>query len=631
MLIVEFDLIATIMTIVLLYLFHARKKTTDETNRRFTYLAWACLGSAVFGAASTLVINYTHTQGLIAISLSSIRFLFYFSVPALAVFYTMTVALRWPEQRIPRFALIVPWLVSVLLILTNPWTNWVVYIDIYNTVREGAGLIAIRALAMVYLVIILALALSKKSSLSLVQRLSFLSVLVFPVLAFVIQIFHPVFALDGFAASFTLLFVLLSIQDTGLLIDGGTGLYNREAFLVYLRQTFKKKRIFSVIIVHAPEFANLPEFIDNRALSCATRQFSGWLSTTAGKGAICCSLEDGLFALIIPADKADNAAESILDKSGNVWNCDGINLEIPFRLAVLYCPSEAENTAEVLDRIEQLAAMPAQIGAHRRIPTSSFTPGKQQRSAAISFALRGLLSGHDLCIRYQPVYSLSDKKIIALEALLGLRLDDGEWVGQSEILAIAERLGLARDLSALYFEQACMWYASSGVAAKGVRNLELRLVPARCMEPGWPDAMLLGLHAAGMKAENLCLELTETAVANLGGNIEKDMLYLTEKGVAFALDDYGSGYTDLGRILHLPFRSIKLDKRIVQAGLSDKKGRKLLDGSIALFSHLGHAIVAEGVETAEQALSLSSMGCGYLQGYYFGGPMEAKAILARLG
>lgn len=107
------------------------------------------------------------------------------------------------------------------------------------------------------------------------------------------------------------------------------------------------------------------------------------------------------------------------------------------------------------------------------------------------------------------------------------------------------------------------------------------------------------------------------------------MYALSKVGVGFSLDDFGSGYSNLTRVLSLPFNLIKIDKSLVDA-MDDEDTHVILEQSIAMVKEIGKQVLVEGVETQEQADKLSAMGVDYIQGFLYAKPMPEEEFLAFL-
>ena len=115
-------------------------------------------------------------------------------------------------------------------------------------------------------------------------------------------------------------------------------------------------------------------------------------------------------------------------------------------------------------------------------------------------------------------------------------------------------------------------------------------------------------------------EITETASDYLADAVLRTMKDISTNGNNFSLDDYGSGYSNLGRVMSFPYRIIKLDKSLVD-GLDDTRSYEIMRQTISLLKSLGAEIVVEGVEDKDKAEWFSEMGCEYIQGFYYARPM----------
>ena len=108
------------------------------------------------------------------------------------------------------------------------------------------------------------------------------------------------------------------------------------------------------------------------------------------------------------------------------------------------------------------------------------------------------------------------------------------------------------------------------------------------------------------------------------------MTKLIEKNVNFSLDDFGTGFSNMSTLVEYPFHTIKLDKSIIDSAFRDEKARIILLNTIKMVKELKMQIVAEGVETEEQAHDLKEMGCDYIQGYFYSKPIGQEEFLELL-
>lgn len=153
-----------------------------------------------------------------------------------------------------------------------------------------------------------------------------------------------------------------------------------------------------------------------------------------------------------------------------------------------------------------------------------------------------------------------------------------------------------------------------------------------CLQENIVEQVLETLDKYGVDAKMINLEVTETASDTLPATVMEHINKLAEKGLSFSLDDYGTGYSNISRILTMPLEIIKLDKTIVQAYflMDTAEADIVMVETMTMLKKLKKSVVAEGVETKDQAERLIQMGCEFLQGYYYAKPMPAGAFLEYL-
>ena len=129
-----------------------------------------------------------------------------------------------------------------------------------------------------------------------------------------------------------------------------------------------------------------------------------------------------------------------------------------------------------------------------------------------------------------------------------------------------------------------------------------------------------------LKPEQINLEITETAANTAQDIVEENIRQLSAEGISFSLDDYGTGYSNLSRIMALPFRIVKLDKSLADR-VDDSRMKILLKNTIRMLKEIGMEIVVEGVETKETMQQFTQLDCDYIQGYYFSKPLPEQQFV----
>ena len=165
--------------------------------------------------------------------------------------------------------------------------------------------------------------------------------------------------------------------------------------------------------------------------------------------------------------------------------------------------------------------------------------------------------------------------------------------------------------------------------ATGLDYIEINLSTDQCIRPGFAHELLAIMDRNRVESSRLNLEITETSSSYSQEIINENVRLLAGAGLAFSIDDYGTGYSNLARTMSLPFSIIKIDKSIAD-GYNDPKGRIILEDTISMMKKIDKKVLVEGIETTEQADELIKMGIDYIQGFCYAKPMPEDEFIAFL-
>ncbi len=234
--------------------------------------------------------------------------------------------------------------------------------------------------------------------------------------------------------------------------------------------------------------------------------------------------------------------------------------------------------------------------------------------------LYGALARRELFVEYQPQIALPGATVVAAEALLRWRHPKRGLVGPAEFVPIAEASGLIVPIGEWVLQQACeaakLWQDRTGFGIPVAVNLSA----VQLKSPQFEETVERVLKRTGLAPELLELELTEGILMQANPAAAEALERLRERGVRFALDDFGRGYSSLEYLRKFPLDKLKIDRTFV-FGLDDPHDRVIVSTIAILGRKLGLEVVAEGVETEEQIDFLKREGCELLQGYYFSRPL----------
>jgi diguanylate cyclase (GGDEF)-like protein/PAS domain S-box-containing protein len=235
---------------------------------------------------------------------------------------------------------------------------------------------------------------------------------------------------------------------------------------------------------------------------------------------------------------------------------------------------------------------------------------------------------HDrFVLHYQPIFEISKLRLIGFEALIRLPGEDGTLIPPLVFIPVAEDLRLIDRIGAWVLREACR------MAANWPEHLTIavNLSPAQFVAGSVSELVAAALKESGLAAHRLELEITETQLLGNSEAIMAELMTIKALGVAIVMDDFGTGFSSLSYLWRFPFDKIKIDRSFMQG--FDGSGRDVktvVKTIIALGRELNMRVTIEGVETAAQAAFLDTIEGDQAQGYFFGRPIPALEVGAKI-
>jgi diguanylate cyclase (GGDEF)-like protein len=237
----------------------------------------------------------------------------------------------------------------------------------------------------------------------------------------------------------------------------------------------------------------------------------------------------------------------------------------------------------------------------------------------------------ELVVHYQPSIRLADGALVGVEALVRWHRPGHGMVPPAEFIPIAEETGLIIPIGTWVLEEACRQGAEWRRVLDGDGpRVAVNVSALQLTQSAFPDRVADVLARTGLPASSLCLELTESILINDSGSARMALMAIRAQGVTVALDDFGTGYASLGYLQQYPVDELKVDRSFVSQLDPDIDRGAIVRSVIDLAHSLKMSVVAEGVETLDQLVSLRRMGCDMAQGYYFSQPVPAEELLGAL-
>jgi diguanylate cyclase (GGDEF)-like protein len=242
--------------------------------------------------------------------------------------------------------------------------------------------------------------------------------------------------------------------------------------------------------------------------------------------------------------------------------------------------------------------------------------------------LRRAIQEREFLLHYQPIVSLATGQIAAFEALLRWNHPDRGMVYPGEFLPLAEETGLSVKITDWVLQEVCnqlaVWrryfqgppplHVSVNLASQYLTRNDLTRTISGC------------LQKAGIEADHLALELTESQIVADAQSVSETLRELSQWGIRVYIDDFGTGYSSLSYLATLPIHALKIDRSFIHELDQDGKKAKIVQAIVSLAHNLGLQVVAEGVEREEELRPLRAMQCELIQGYLLARPMERDAV-----
>jgi diguanylate cyclase (GGDEF)-like protein/PAS domain S-box-containing protein len=239
--------------------------------------------------------------------------------------------------------------------------------------------------------------------------------------------------------------------------------------------------------------------------------------------------------------------------------------------------------------------------------------------------LRHAINNNNFEVHYQPIVCLASRMCVGFESLIRWTRN-GEAISPATFIPIAEELGLIEPLGTWVLQQACTTFAEwqRQFPAAGIDFITVNVSSRQLMQQHFMLIVEQAVHAAGLKPCDLRLEITETALMDSPHVAAKVLSELREFGVKIYLDDFGTGYSSLSHLHKLPVDALKIDRSFVKSlVLSDRPA--IVESILALARTLNTSVVAEGIESDDQARELERLGCTHAQGFLFSRPLSSSA------
>jgi diguanylate cyclase len=412
--------------------------------------------------------------------------------------------------------------------------------------------------------------------------------------------------------------------------DELTGLANRRALLERAQRildTATARRPAALLLLDLDGFKEINDSLGHTAGDQLLRQIGPRLEPALRPGEVLARLGGDEFAVLLPEaslDEAQDRAERLRKLVLLPFTVEGIRLHVGVSIGVATAPVPAATVQEMLRcaDVAMYAAKAAREGVHVYVPDPHGGSGDRLRTME---ELRTALETDQLLVHLQPQVALSDGRVVGAEALVRWEHPVRGLLSPAELLPAAEQAGLLRPLTDTVLELAltatARWWTTDRVP------VSVNLAAANVNDLDLPSKVAAALARHGLPAEALTLELVEDTLMADPERGREVLAQLRRLGVRTSIDDYGTGYSSLAYLRHLPADELKLDRSLTTDVASNRRAAAIVEHTAALAHALGLTLVAEGVEDDVTGEALAALGCDTAQGYAIARPMPVADFL----
>jgi PAS domain S-box-containing protein/diguanylate cyclase (GGDEF)-like protein len=418
--------------------------------------------------------------------------------------------------------------------------------------------------------------------------------------------------------------------------DSLTGLANRTLFHERLEQSILnaagERRTLGLALFDIERFKAINDSLGRQAGDALLKQIAERMMHHAASAARTARIGGDQFAKLVPDMQADEFARFIEKHLGEVYGepfrVNDTELQISARVGIAIYPDNGAD-ADTLFRNAEAALKKAKAGGERYLFYTETMNERVAEKLSLENKLRQALEKDEFVLHYQPKVELENRKIVGVEALIRWQSPELGLVPPMKFIPLLEETGLILQVGSWALRRAAFDHRGWVEQRLKPPRVAVNVSPIQLRQRDFvrivEQAIMEGVAPVGID-----LEITESLIMeDIQTNIEK-LLSVRKLGIQVAIDDFGTGYSSLSYLARLPVETLKIDRSFVITMLEDPNTATLVQTMISLAHSFRLKVVAEGVDSEEQAKMLRLLRCDQMQGYLFSKPVPNDALVALL-
>ncbi len=433
-----------------------------------------------------------------------------------------------------------------------------------------------------------------------------------------------------FSVSVALLLCVYTFQNPSEFSDSTSGAGTRNALHFSISNNLAQKKIFTVFGIAIDRLDVIIGGASLESVADLLGQITSYLKQLCSEGNIFYD-DDGNYLMIYPGVDPDDqliekTAEQIRKKFREPWIMNEQEIKLIPKTYAIGFPDEIDS----LDKFSEVRGIMQKALVHQNrdvLRVSDLNLKHVEHDKKIDSIVKRALDDGLLEVYYQPIYNPEAGKFTCCEALLRLRDPQLGFISPAVFMPVAERNGTVIAIDNFVLASTCEMLQKSDAVDLGIEYVEVILSVVDCIQTNLAGSVIDTMNKYGIRPDQINLEITETISESMNTAMDENINTLIDRGLTFSMDDFGTGYSNLARIASVPVDIFKLDKSIVQSAFESGTSYMVMLNYVKIIKALGKKIVAEGVETEEQARQIIRLGCDYIQGFFYARPMPKAQFL----
>lgn len=440
------------------------------------------------------------------------------------------------------------------------------------------------------------------------------------------QLINQGLLLNGIIVAFVDTILFISFFSQRRENDSVTGAGNRNAFYSELAYRVAGKQKFQVLLVVPRDFGAINQRYGHQTGNEFLYAIVLWLEETYREAAVYRYI-GVTFAVIFPYSDsalADRYARELEERFEQPWVIGQYEETITAAFGSMVHTGGDQEEDQMMELLDYLLSL-AKHSGQKHIHFGREVKERFLRARMVADTVRRAVKEQLFEVWYQPVYSPEKGCYYSAEALVRLRDGEGGFLSPDEFIPVAEGIGVVSNIFWQVLGEVCRFIKRNPDLPVGTISVNMSM--EQFEEPDLPRRIQRLLGAWDIAPQKIKFEITERVISEDAVQVQKVIHEMEEFGFRFYLDDFGIGYSNFASVAEYHFESIKLDKSLVGITEKAEKGYNIVCGLIRLFHEMGMEVIAEGVETAGQSETLTSMGADKIQGFYYARPMPGAELV----